>query len=144
MRYLKILLFVIFASIMIDASAQYEQKAIRYTSDGIKFLTTDNFRDHINVQRTIVIVEFWAGWNQLNQCTFLKKLSGAKVYRVDMEQSPNIGMKFGITVVPTIVIFDGGKLVKKFEGNLMFQLPVEVDKKKVQKQIDKIIGEKFQ
>ena len=144
MKNLKVLFLTVFLLVVTICSAQYEQSTTQYPNDGVKFLTKANFDTHVGNPRVIVVIEFWAGWNRANQCTFLKKLSGCKVYRIDTEASPALSGRFGISVVPTIVIFDGEKAAEKFEGNLSFQLPENVDKKHVQKAVDRIIGEKFQ
>tara|TARA_A100001037_G_C15110179_1_gene618564 strand:+ start:855 stop:1295 length:441 start_codon:yes stop_codon:yes gene_type:complete len=146
MKHIKQILFIVFTVFAMNAYSQYEQQqqfSYKRSSDGVRFLTKESFDANVKKPRVITIVEFWAGWNEVNQCTFLKKISGVKVFRVDMEASPDLGLKYGISVVPTILVFDGGKLREKFEGNLMFQLPPDVNKKALQNVVDDIIGEKF-
>ena len=44
--------------------------------------------------------------------------------------------------VPTIIVFDDGEEKMRFEANIMMQL--EATKKDIQKEIDKIMLEKFE
>ena len=46
-----------------------------------------------------------------------------------------------ISVVPTIIIYDNGVLVKKWEANILFELDVDI--KEIQRVIDKVIESKF-
>ena len=43
------------------------------------FITTDNFKNKI--AKDVVVIEFWADWNQMNQFNELNKLKGCNTYR---------------------------------------------------------------
>ena len=51
--------------------------------------------------------------------------------------------KYGVKVVPTLIIFDGGEIVEKYEANLMFQQEGKFSYEGVQENIEKILLEKF-
>ena len=46
-----------------------------------------------------------------------------------------------ISVVPTIVIYDNGQVVRRWEANILFELDVKITD--IQKEIDKVIESKF-
>ena len=45
-------------------------------------LTADTFKKETS--RGIVVVEFWASWNSINECQWLSKLNECEVYRIDI------------------------------------------------------------
>ncbi len=46
-----------------------------------------------------------------------------------------------ISVVPTIVIYDNGQIVRRWEANILFELDVKITD--IQKEIDKVIESKI-
>ena len=112
--------------------------------DGITFLTERTFKHKVDNSREITVVEFYAEWNAYNQCNYLKKLNDCDFYIVNIDQQSGLSKKYDVKVVPTLIIFDGGEIVKKYEANLMFQAEGKFSYEGVQKKIEKIILEKFQ
>ena len=110
------------------------------TAFGQDFVTADNFKNKI--AKDVVVVEFWADWNKMNQFNELNKLKGCNVYRVDIMSSMDIQNDYNITAVPTVIIFDNGIEKARFNPNVMFKL--EADKKTVQHAVDTITLNKFQ
>ena len=55
------------------------------------------------------IIEFNAGFNTKNGSKDLGKVSGAKLYRVDIEAKPSLKEKYKIKSVPTIIYFVDGQ-----------------------------------
>ena len=104
------------------------------------FVTTDNFKNKI--AKDVVVIEFWAGWNQMNQFNELNKLKGCNTYRIDIMSSMDIQNDYNVTAIPTIIIFDNGVEKCRFNPNVMFQL--EASKKEVQHSVDTITLNKFQ
>ena len=104
------------------------------------FVTADNFKDKI--AKDITIIEFWAEWNQMNQFNELIKLKGCNVYRIDIMSYMDVQMKYNVTAIPTVIIFDNGVEKARFNPNVMFKL--DADKKMVQHSIDTITLNKFQ
>jgi len=105
-----------------------------------EFVTTSNFKDKI--AKDIVIVEFWAEWNKMNQFNELNKLKDCNTYRIDIMSYMDIQMKYNVTAIPTVIIFDNGVEKCRFNPNVMFQL--DADKKTVQHSVDTITLNKFQ
>ena len=55
------------------------------------------------------VIEFNAGFNTKNGYKDLGKVSGAKLYRVDIEARPALKEKYKIKSVPTIIYFVDGQ-----------------------------------
>ena len=104
------------------------------------FVTTDNFKNKI--AKDVVVIEFWAEWNQTNQFNELIKLKGCNTYRIDIMSSMDIQMHYNVTAIPTVIIFDNGVEKCRFNPNVMFKL--DADKKTVQHSVDTITLNKFQ
>ena len=114
------------------------------TDDGIEFLNEKTFKHKVDNSREITVVEFYAEWNAYNQCNYLKKLKDCDVYRVNIDEQPGLAKTYGVKVVPTLIIFDGGEVKAKYEANLMFQAEGKFSYEGVQEKLEAIILEKFQ
>jgi thioredoxin-like negative regulator of GroEL len=88
-----------------------------------------------------LVIEFWAGWNDSNKCQFLSSLKDCRVYRICIEDYPDLAESYEIKVLPTIIVFNKTESIATFKGNLMFKLDVE--KKEIQAVIDSITISKF-
>ena len=101
----------------------------------VRELTDENF-DRAT-KRGLVVVEFWATWNEANKVTILDEWDNfdAKVYRLKICEYPQIQSDNEVVILPTIIIYDDGKEVKRLQGDMSFSLKVTT------KQLDKIIDE---
>ena len=86
------------------------------------------------------VVEFNAPFSN-TKCEFLEKISDVEIARVDISKDSKIGPKHKVVVVPTLIIFNNGEEVARFQANIMMQL--EATKKEVQGKIDEILMESF-
>ena len=89
----------------------------------------------------VCVVEFNAGFNAANGVEWIEKLSDCKGSRVDIMESPALQAKHKIVVVPTVIVFNDGEEVKRFQANIMMQL--EASKKDVQEAVDEVIMSAF-
>ena len=113
---------------------------ILMTSKGFSqdFIRQDDFKK--KTSQGIVLVEFWAEFNAINQVN-LKKIYDCKKYRVDMSTDPNLMVTHKIMAVPTVVIYHNGKEIKRFLPSLMMKLDAEL--KDIQDIIDELVDDKF-
>lgn len=113
---------------------------ILMTSKGFSqdFIHQDDFKK--KTSQGIVLVEFWAEFNVINQIN-LKKLYDCKKYRVDMSLDPSLMVTHKVMAVPTVVLYNNGKEIKRFLPTVMMKLDAEI--KDIQKEIDKLVDDKF-
>ena len=108
---------------------------------GVRELTNDNFKKAI--ARDIVVVEFWATWNEANKVTLLDGWDtfDAKVYRLNIDLYPKIQTENEVVILPTIIFYDEGEEVERFQGDMTFSLKVTT--KELDEIIEEILSSKF-
>ena len=89
----------------------------------------------------ISVVEFNASFNASNSVSWMEKLSDCKGERVDIGLSPAMQKEHKIVVVPTIIIFNEGEEVQRFQANIMMQLEATQDD--IQEAVDDILMSSF-
>ena len=89
----------------------------------------------------IVVVEFNAAFNKQNSVDWIEKLNDCTTDRVDIATSPNLQAEHKIVVVPTIIVFNEGEEVKRFQANIMMQ--IDANRAEVQEAVDEIIMSDF-
>ena len=87
----------------------------------------------------ICVVEFNAGWNESNGCSYLEQLTDCGIKRIIIDKG-DWQKEYGIVVVPTIIVFNG-KEVKRWQADLSFKLLAT--REDVQEAIDEIIMSDF-
>jgi hypothetical protein len=107
----------------------------------IRELTDENFGRATG--RGLVVVEFWAGWNEVNKVSVLDTWDtfDAKVYRLNIDLYPKIQSENDVVILPTIIFYDEGEEVKRLQGDMSFSLKVTV--KELDEIIEEILGSKF-
>ena len=97
-------------------------------------ITDDNFEDKINEKssfgdddQNIVVVEFWAKFNEANAFADWDKVEGVKYYRIDVGTAPLMKKKFRIRMAPTIIIFNKGIKEETFKAGLDLECPVDLE-----------------
>ena len=106
----------------------------------VEFLSNGNFNNKIS--KGIVVVEYWADWNNTNKFKELKDLKDCTVYRACIAKCSDAASEYGIKAVPTVIIYDNGEEIERFTPNIMLQL--QASKSDVQSAIDEIVLNKFQ
>ena len=106
----------------------------------VEYLTNGNFNSKIS--KGIVVVEYWAEWNNANKFKELNQLKDCTVYRACIAKCSDAANEYGIKAIPTVIIYDNGEEIKRFSPNIMLQL--EASGKDVQSAIDEIVLNKFQ
>ena len=93
------------------------------------------------LQAQITVTHFNADWNKANTVTWLGKLSDCSVKYIDVAKSPSYQKKYKLVVFPTIIIFNNGEEVKRYQADLSFK--IGVTKNEVQEEIDNLIMSDF-
>ena len=108
---------------------------------GVRELTDENFDRATS--RGLVVVEFWAGWNEMNKVVVLDEWDtfDAKVYRVNIESFPTIQSDNNVVILPTIIFFDEGEEVKRLQGDMSFTLKTTI--KELDEIVEEILSSKF-
>jgi hypothetical protein len=89
----------------------------------------------------ICVVEFNASFNVTNSVGWIEDLDDCATSRVDIVAAPDLQKEHKIVVVPTIVVFNEGEEVKRFQANIM--MTMEATKGDVQDAIDEVLMSDF-
>ena len=88
----------------------------------------------------VKVIHFNAGWNEANDVEWFDKLSDAGKKSLSIDDT-DIQKEYAIAIVPTIIVFDEGEEVKRFQADLSFQMVAT--RKEIQEYIDELIISKF-
>lgn len=97
-------------------------------------------------QDECVIVQVNADWN-IKSSLNLGKMKNCKWFNAsidDKQYGAIIANEWKIVSVPTIIMFEYGKEIKRFEAGLSFNLDEDKIKKEINDEIDKIMLRRFQ
>lgn len=89
----------------------------------------------------LCVVQFNAGFNEANEVLWVSKLKNAKYTFIDIVVDTKATEKYKIVVVPTILIFNNGKEVGRYQANIMMK--IETEQKEIQNYIDELLMEDF-
>ncbi len=86
-------------------------------------LTDSDFEQQVISSDVPVLVDFWAEWCM--PCKMLEptieeladEYAGrARIARMDTDSARDTAMRFGISAIPTVILFNKGEVTKKFVG----------------------------
>lgn len=110
-------------------------------STGIYVSNVTYVEDYSVPDEGISVVEFNAAFNAQNSVSWIKDIRDCTVEIVDISKNPDLQKKHKIVVVPTVIVFNEGEEVKRFQANIMMQL--DADQKDVQETVDELIFSDF-
>jgi thioredoxin 1 len=92
-------------------------------ANGITDLTSATFDETVNSSLSTVVVDLWAEWcGPCKQITPILEEIAAEyadellVTKVNVDENPDIAVRFGVQSIPTLLVIDGGELQKKIVG----------------------------
>jgi hypothetical protein len=88
----------------------------------------------------VCVVQFNASWNASNNVEWVDKLKDCEIKYIDIATDTKSGTKYNITVVPTIIIFNGEE-VERFEADISFA--IKATKQEIQEVVDEIVMDQF-
>ena len=87
-----------------------------------KTVTDASFADDVLLSAKPVVVDFWAEW--CGPCKMVAPIleeiaaanEGIIIAKLNVDENPQTSASYGITSIPTLNVFQGGKVVKTIVG----------------------------
>ncbi len=92
-------------------------------SANVTELTDDTFDSEVKQAAEPVLVDFWAPWcGPCRQITpIIEELAAenqgaVKIGKVNIDENPKCTQEYGISSIPTLLVFKGGEVASRFVG----------------------------
>lgn len=91
-------------------------------ANGIVNLSTSTFDEQIGSSSTPVVVDFWADW--CGPCRQIApvleeiaaEVPAVTIAKVNVDDNQELAARFGVMSIPTLLVFNGGEMVKRIVG----------------------------
>jgi len=99
------------------------------------------FLSSISSYCQVEVKYFNAGWNAANEIEWVDKLTDCDIEKYDIGADPKKAQEFKVVVVPTIIIFQDGEEVERYQADISFKM--SATREELQDYIDEIIMSAF-
>lgn len=88
----------------------------------VQTITKENFEREVLQSSQPVLIDFWATW--CGPCRMLSPIvdevaeenQEVKVGKINVDEQPELARQFGIMTIPTLLVFQNGKIVQQSVG----------------------------
>jgi len=107
------------------------------------WLDDSNYEEVVNTkgafddsESEIIVIEYWAKFNEKNCFSDWEELQNVKYYRVDIAKAPLAKKKYRVRMAPTIFVIKEGVIEYKYKAGLDLLVPVTLEE--IQSDIDEL------